>query len=102
MLRSFSYAARTALQTALTANPNNPYLAAWASAWETAVTAAFLHAYNSTIAANPALLPLDTATALNALLLEKASYELLYELNNRPTWLVIPLEGLLAIARNGA
>jgi len=35
-------------------------------------------------------------------LLEKASYELLYELNNRPTWLVIPLEGLLSIARNGA
>jgi maltose alpha-D-glucosyltransferase/alpha-amylase len=41
-------------------------------------------------------------TTLEALLLEKACYELLYELNNRPTWLVIPLTGLLAIARNGA
>jgi maltose alpha-D-glucosyltransferase/alpha-amylase len=102
MLRSFSYAARTALQTALTANPANPNLTAWAAAWEAAVINAFLHAYNSTIATNPALLPQDATTAINALLLEKASYELLYELNNRPTWLVIPLEGLLAIARNSA
>lgn len=39
---------------------------------------------------------------LAALLLEKASYELLYELNNRPTWLNIPLKGLLSIARNSA
>ena len=103
MLRSFSYAARTALQTALTANPSNTAnLNAWAAAWETAVTAAFVHAYTSTIATNPALLPHDTTTAIDALLLEKASYELLYELNNRPTWLAIPLEGLLAIARNSA
>ena len=48
------------------------------------------------------LVPQETATVLSTLLLEKASYELLYELNNRPTWLVIPLTGLLAIARNGA
>jgi maltose alpha-D-glucosyltransferase/alpha-amylase len=96
MLRSFSYAARTALQTA------NPNLKPWANAWETAVTTAFLHAYTATIATKPTLLPQDTTTAINALLLEKASYELLYELNNRPTWLAIPLEGLLAIARNSA
>jgi maltose alpha-D-glucosyltransferase / alpha-amylase len=96
MLRSFSYAASTAFQTA------NPNLKAWANAWEAAVTTAFLDQYNATIATNPALLPQDTTTALNALLLEKASYELLYELNNRPTWLAIPLEGLLAIARNSA
>jgi len=31
---------------------------------------------------------------LRALLLEKASYELAYELNNRPTWLHIPLAGV--------
>jgi maltose alpha-D-glucosyltransferase / alpha-amylase len=103
MLRSFSYATRTALETALTANPNNAAnLQAWASAWETSVTSSFLHQYTATIATNPALLPHDTTTAINALLLEKASYELLYELNNRPTWLAIPLEGLLAIACNSA
>jgi maltose alpha-D-glucosyltransferase/alpha-amylase len=102
MLRSFSYAARTGLQTALTANPtNSANLEAWTTAWETAVTTAFLSQYHATLATNP-LLPSPSAQDLEVLLLEKASYELLYELNNRPTWLVIPLTGLLAIARHGA
>ena len=39
---------------------------------------------------------------LLAFLLEKAFYELLYELNNRPTWLVIPLTGLLTIAHSAS
>jgi maltose alpha-D-glucosyltransferase/alpha-amylase len=30
-------------------------------------------------------------------MLEKALYELLYELNNRPSWLHIPLAGILAL-----
>jgi maltose alpha-D-glucosyltransferase/alpha-amylase len=34
---------------------------------------------------------------LSAYLLEKALYELLYELNNRPTWVRIPLAGILAL-----
>ena len=103
MLRSFGYAARTSLMTALNAHPaKTDDLATWATAWETAVTDAFLRSYNATIAANPVLVPANANIILNALLLEKASYELLYELNNRPTWLVIPLEGLLSIARNGA
>jgi maltose alpha-D-glucosyltransferase/alpha-amylase len=102
MVRSFSYAARTALLTALLANPTSTTLPEWATAWEAAVSTAFLDAYNATLFTNPLLLPQDATNILNALLLEKASYELLYELNNRPTWLVIPLEGLLAIARNGA
>jgi maltose alpha-D-glucosyltransferase/alpha-amylase len=35
---------------------------------------------------------------LNAYLLEKALYELLYELNNRPTWVRIPIAGILALS----
>jgi maltose alpha-D-glucosyltransferase / alpha-amylase len=104
MLRSFSYAARSALQTAAQRTPANAVaLEAWATAWETAASNAFLHGYRTTLATNP-LLPSPSAqdAALLALLLEKAFYELLYELNNRPTWLVIPLTGLLAIAQNGA
>jgi maltose alpha-D-glucosyltransferase/alpha-amylase len=34
---------------------------------------------------------------LGGYLLEKALYELLYELNNRPAWLRIPLAGILAL-----
>ena len=106
MLRSFSYAAHAGLQSALARAPANTLaqtenLAAWSSAWEAATSSAFLHGYHSTIAANPLLLP-PSPQDLAPLLLEKVSYELLYELNNRPTWLVIPLTGLLTIARNGA
>ena len=35
---------------------------------------------------------------LNAFLLDKALYELSYELNNRPAWVRIPLRGILALA----
>jgi maltose alpha-D-glucosyltransferase/alpha-amylase len=102
MLRSFSYAARSALQTAPQRTPKNTAnLEAWAAAWENAAGNAFLRGYRATIATNPLLLP-PSAQDLLVLLLEKAFYELLYELNNRPTWLVIPLTGLLAIVRDGA
>jgi maltose alpha-D-glucosyltransferase / alpha-amylase len=36
-------------------------------------------------------------TLLQAFLLEKAVYELCYEANNRPTWLDIPLNGILKL-----
>jgi predicted trehalose synthase len=37
---------------------------------------------------------------LDAYLIEKACYELSYELNNRPAWVGIPLSGLLRIAES--
>jgi predicted trehalose synthase len=41
------------------------------------------------------------ARLLEAFLLEKALYEVVYELNNRPTWLGIPLRGVLQVLRGG-
>ena len=38
---------------------------------------------------------------LDVYLLEKAVYELAYELNNRPGWLVIPLQGIRQLLRIG-
>ena len=38
-------------------------------------------------------------TLLRAYLLEKALYELRYELNNRPDWVKIPLEGILQLVQ---
>jgi maltose alpha-D-glucosyltransferase/alpha-amylase len=100
MIRSFSYAAHTGLSNAIHLNPTEAAsLTPWATAWESAVSAAFLKSYNDTIATNPQLTPQpqQAKTLLNALLLEKALYELRYELNNRPDWVSIPLEGLLKI-----
>ena len=56
-------------------------------------------AYRETIAANHALLPSpqQSQTLLEAYLLEKALYELLYELNNRPTWIHIPIADIVSL-----
>jgi len=71
----------------------------WARHWEAAAVSEFLSAYHSAIAASPSLLPgRETARELlGAYVTEKALYELMYELNNRPNWIRIPIEGILAL-----
>jgi maltose alpha-D-glucosyltransferase/alpha-amylase len=98
MLRSFSYAARTALDRILHLHPESAAsLSAWADVWESSAGNMFLQAYLETAVSMPNLIPhpAQREPMLRALLLEKALYELLYELNNRPAWLAIPLHGLL-------
>jgi maltose alpha-D-glucosyltransferase/alpha-amylase len=103
MIRSFSYASYSALDKHLSENPDAAReadtLAAWAKLWQNTAAAEFLRTYRETIAANPKLLPppQQAQSLLSAYLLEKALYELLYELNNRPNWLRIPLSGILAL-----
>jgi maltose alpha-D-glucosyltransferase / alpha-amylase len=105
MIRSLSYASHAGLHEYLTANPElarssgSGHLAAWALFWQNSTSTEFLCAYRETIAANPALLPPNqqSQSLLGAYLLEKALYELLYELNNRPEWLRIPLAGILSL-----
>ena len=102
MLRSFSYAARSALDRHASRRPDHAAaLQPWAVLWENSVAAEYLRGYREATANAANLLPqpAQADTLLSALLLEKALYELLYELNNRPTWLHIPLTGLLALAR---
>ncbi len=100
MLRSFSYAAYSGLDQYAQRHPDSARsLEPWAKLWQNAVSVEFLRAYRETMAAKPGLLP-ETAQAeslLNAYLLEKALYELLYELNNRPGWVRIPLAGILGL-----
>ena len=103
MMRSFSYAAYCGLDEYIAAHPelgrgaDVDRMTAWARFWQNSMTAEFLGAYRETMRANPALLPsLESAQQLlDAYQLEKAAYELLYELNNRPDWLHIPLTGIL-------
>ena len=42
----------------------------------------------------------DIQLLLDGYILQKALYELGYELNNRPDWIQIPLEGILQIAES--
>ncbi len=101
MLRSFSYAAYSALDHFTQRHTHAAKsLESWAQLWQNAVSTEFLNAWRSTIAANPHLTPEpgQAQRLLNAYLLEKALYELLYELNNRPAWVRIPLIGILGLS----
>jgi maltose alpha-D-glucosyltransferase/alpha-amylase len=100
MLRSFDYAVRTAIAeqktTDLIARAN---VRSWGQAWLEAVRSNFLNAYRRTLS-DTTLIPPDEATfqrVLSVFELEKAVYELGYEMNNRPHWIWIPLEGIQAI-----
>jgi maltose alpha-D-glucosyltransferase/alpha-amylase len=100
MLRSFSYAAWAALLAFTARHPEGQdQLEPWAQLWERATSAAFLRAYLASMEGSE-WLPGDPSVLrkmLDAFLLDKALYELLYELNNRPAWVRIPLEGVLAL-----
>jgi trehalose synthase-fused probable maltokinase len=94
MLRSLDYARNAALRDG---NATDAARRARADHWYTAVRGTFLDAYFDVVAQHaPRLLPADPHPALAALELEKAAYEVLYELNNRPDWLPIPLAALTA------
>jgi maltose alpha-D-glucosyltransferase / alpha-amylase len=100
MLRSFHYAAYTGLFHHTSVRREDlPTLRPWAELWPQYVGGAFLRSYLDTTG-NAALLPKDSEgidILLNAFLLNKAIYELGYELNNRPDWVMIPLKGILSI-----
>ena len=101
MLRSFSYAAAAGLHRLGERGSGLDLRAAemWAELWANAVTSAYLGSYASTIESLPGLIPApsEAQSLLEACLLEKALYELLYEINNRPTWVPIPLRGILPL-----
>jgi maltose alpha-D-glucosyltransferase / alpha-amylase len=101
MLRSFSYAAYAALNAFAQRRPDDAKnLEPWTTLWQNAVSTEFLRTYQLTInETNPDLVPrpAQSQLLLNAYLLEKSLYELLYELDNRPTWVRIPLAGILAL-----
>jgi maltose alpha-D-glucosyltransferase/alpha-amylase len=100
MLRSYHYAAYAALFAYVVDRPHDfARLAPWAELWQQWVSAAYLRAYLQT-AAGATFLPDDPqafAALLDSFMLGKALYELSYELNNRPTWVRIPLGGVLSL-----
>lgn len=83
MLRSLGYAAASAPAPA---------------GWESRARAAFLDGYRSA-AGRASFLPADDQAftrALAVLEVEKAAYEVVYEANNRPDWVAIPVRGLVS------
>jgi maltose alpha-D-glucosyltransferase/alpha-amylase len=99
MLRSFSYAAHAArLRMHPGATPTEAALAAVA-AWERDAALHFRQGY-AKAADGLASVPADARSfqsLLELFLVEKALYELRYEIAQRPDWVTIPLRGLLEL-----
>jgi maltose alpha-D-glucosyltransferase/alpha-amylase len=101
MLRSFSYASQAALKSLNVPAERLPRMQAWARFWVDCVSAAFLKSYLAT-AGSASFVPQtkeDLELQLTTMLLEKALYELRYELNMRPDWVDIPLRGILDLVK---
>jgi maltokinase len=89
MLRSFSYVAAAGDILGTRTMPED---------WEERARAAFLEGYFREV--DPALLPPgqeSTEKLLSVFELEKAVYELNYEINNRPDWVGIPVQSILRL-----
>ena len=105
MLRSYDYAAAVAARTVIQRGSLHGWslddLADWADWWSTAMSDAFVGAYREHIEGS-GLVP-DGEGAFDLLLrcclVEKAAYELRYELDHRPDWVSIPLRGILRLER---
>ncbi len=95
MLRSFSYARASGLRAAAHTSDEESLLEAPAREWEAATRAAFLQAYFDAVQGTPLAQPDAEAGLLPLFELQKALYELRYELSNRPDWVRIPLSGIL-------
>jgi maltose alpha-D-glucosyltransferase / alpha-amylase len=99
MLRSFSYGAYASLLNyAARRGGTLERLEAWARLWERSASVEFLRGYREAVS-DAEFLPHDAQTfqrLLEAFELDKALYEVAYELNNRPAWVRVPLMGILS------
>jgi maltose alpha-D-glucosyltransferase/alpha-amylase len=98
MLRSFSYAAWSGLaKYAVQSHTESQQIEQWAKLWIRMVSDEFLRAYLAEMSTTAVLPQSDLNLILDAYLLDKALYELSYELNNRPDWVRIPLMGIVSL-----
>ncbi|HYP67737.1 MAG TPA: maltose alpha-D-glucosyltransferase [Thiobacillaceae bacterium] len=103
MLRSFNYAAYAALIQVDGAQPGDgAAIEPFARQWEAETRRAFVEAYHDTVRASRLYPDWNEARSLlDLFLLEKACYELRYELGNRPDWVRVPLRGILELLAQG-
>lgn len=97
MLRSFDYAVVRAVQHRHLRPDDVPRLEQWGALWQRWVTATFLRRYLETTEGASFIPsePTQLEVLLDFHLLDKCAYELSYELNNRPEWVHVPLQGLV-------
>ena len=96
MMRSFQYAAYAALWQPAMRKEDVPFLESWADLWYRQTSSLFLQSYLNTTA-GATFIPKnsdDLQIIVESYLLDKAVYEIGYELNNRPNWVVIPIRGI--------
>ena len=98
MLRSFDYARWAALRRVTHETEDAGPLADPARAWLDQARATFLRAYAEVAGTSELYASFEEARGLLALFeLEKALYELRYEIGNRPDWVRIPLQGIFGL-----
>ncbi|HEY3788438.1 MAG TPA: putative maltokinase, partial [Urbifossiella sp.] len=103
MIRSFDYACYSALADQITGlsrgHEELQRLRGWIQFWTAWTSAAFLKSYMAVAQGQPfiAATAEESQILLDVYTLEKAIYELRYELNNRPEWARIPLYGILEL-----
>ena len=76
-----------------------PFLECWADLWYRQMSSVFLQSYLDTTA-NAVFIPKnsnDLQVIVESYLLDKAVYEIGYELNHRPSWVLIPVRGIKQI-----
>jgi len=102
MMRSFQYASYSALWQRAMRAEDVPFLERWADLWYRQMSSVFLRSYLQTTA-GAMFVPQnseDLQIMLEAYLLDKAVYEIGYELNNRPDWVVIPIRGIKHVLKS--
>lgn len=99
MLRSFDYAAIVGARTGGQRVEDLALLEPWARFWNLWSGVAFLKRYLQAASAGNFLPKTkeELKTLLDILVLDKAVYELSYELNNRPEWVDVPLRGIIEL-----
>jgi maltose alpha-D-glucosyltransferase/alpha-amylase len=101
MLRSFNYAAHSKLKNSGRRPEDATQLRPWARFWNVWSSVAFLRGYRQATA-SASFMPKsqeELSLMLDIFILDKAIYELSYELNNRPDWIDIPISGIIEIIR---
>ncbi|MGE5207876.1 MAG: putative maltokinase, partial [Alphaproteobacteria bacterium] len=99
MMRSFQYAAYSALWRPSVRQEDMPFLERWADLWYRQMSSVFLQSYLNTTA-GAIFIPKnseDLQLIVESYLLDKAVYEIGYELNHRPNWVLIPVRGIKQI-----